>query len=87
MTLSVQEQRAEAAAEGPFASYSEQLAYGMQIIVVMGVFYLMGHLAAASMSSKASMVHPEPCLSFLLNPANSIGFPSSEIVSGASVRW
>lgn len=43
---------------GPFANYADSLGYGVQIIVVMGVFYIMGHLAAASMTQNPAMVNP-----------------------------
>lgn len=52
----VQERRAEALRQGGLVTYKDQISYGLHVIVVMGVFYLIGHLVASRISSKASMV-------------------------------
>ena len=56
----LQERKAEAAKDNSLVTYKDQLGYGVHIIVVMGVFYLMGHMIAASVSSKLSVVSPLP---------------------------
>ena len=56
MSPSSQERKADALREGGLVTYKDQLSYGLHVIVVMGVFYAIGHLAAASMSSKTSVV-------------------------------
>ena len=52
----LQEKAADAAVESALGSYKDQLGYGFHIIVVMGVFYLIGHLAASTISHKLSVV-------------------------------
>lgn len=51
-----QERQAEALRQGGLITYKDQMSYGVHIVVVMGVFYLMGHLASATISSKISVV-------------------------------
>ena len=42
-------------------TYKNQVSYGLHVIVVMAVFYLMGHLVASRISDKATLVsHASP---------------------------
>lgn len=51
-----QERRAEALRQGGLVTYKNQASYGLHVIVVMAVFYLMGHLIASRISDKAGLV-------------------------------
>ena len=56
----LQERKAEAMKEGGLVTYKDQMSYGLHIIIVMAVFYIIGHLVASSLSSKTSMVRIAP---------------------------
>lgn len=60
----VQERRAKSIEDGGLVTYKDQLSYGVHVIVVMGVFYLLGHFLAASLSSKLSLVCSNPHTSY-----------------------
>ena len=48
---------------GGLVEYKDQVSYGLHVIVVMGVFYLMGHFTASRLSPKPSIVGFLPMLS------------------------
>lgn len=56
--LCSQERHAQAVKEGGLVTYKDQLSYGVHVVVVMGVFYGIGHMAAGSFSPKPSMARP-----------------------------
>ena len=55
-TVGVQERAAATAAEGVFRSFKDQLAFGIHVLVMMGTFYALGHVAGRGLSPKTSVV-------------------------------
>ena len=55
-TAGVQERAAATAAEGVFRSFKDQLAFGIHVLVMMGTFYALGHVAGRGLSPKTSVV-------------------------------
>ena len=55
-TLGVQERAAATAAEGVFRSFKDQLAFGIHVLVMMGTFYALGHVAGRGFSQRTSVV-------------------------------
>ncbi len=52
----LQERKAEALRQGGLVTYKNQVSYGLHIIVVMAVFYLIGHLITSRISDKVGLV-------------------------------
>ena len=72
----LQERKADALKEGGLVTYKDQMSYGLHIIIVMAVFYIIGHLVASSLSSKTSMVRHyslpvcKPCAGYMIPDAS-----------------
>ena len=55
-SLSLQERAAEALRSGALQTYKQQISFGLHVIVMMGTFYAVGHVAGTAMSPKTSVV-------------------------------
>ena len=55
-SLSSQERAAEALRNGALQTYKQQISFGLHVIVMMGTFYAVGHVAGTAMSPKTSVV-------------------------------
>lgn len=54
--MGLQERAAATAAEGLFRSFKDQLSFGIHVLVMMGTFYALGHVAGRGLSLKTSVV-------------------------------
>ena len=52
----MQEQRAEALKGGALRTFKQQISFGLHVLVMMGTFYVFGHVAGAAISAKVSVV-------------------------------
>lgn len=52
----MQERRAQAATEGGFVTFKQQMSFGVHVLVMMGAFYAMGHVAGGALASKPAFV-------------------------------
>ncbi|KAK9811229.1 hypothetical protein WJX72_000326 [[Myrmecia] bisecta] len=52
LDVTEEERKAQAASEGGLNTYKEQMSFGLHVIVMMGTFYALGHVAALGLSSK-----------------------------------
>lgn len=52
----VQEQKAEALRGGALRTFKQQISFGLHVLVMMGTFYVFGHVAGAAISNKVSVV-------------------------------
>ena len=59
--LMLQERDAEALREGGMRTYKQQLNFGVQVIVMMGSFYAMGHIVAAFVTERLAVVRTLSC--------------------------
>lgn len=51
-----QELKAEALKEGALRTFKQQISFGLHVLVMMGTFYVFGHVAGAAISNKVSVV-------------------------------
>ena len=63
LNLLTQERAAEALREGGLRSYKDQLAFGAHVLVMMGTFYALGHVAGGALRPLPAYVRA--CLSRL----------------------
>lgn len=59
-----QERQAREQAEGGFGTFRQQMSFGVHVVVMMGAFYAMGHVAGGALGSKPAFVR------VLLNPVS-----------------
>ena len=52
----MQERAAEALRSGALQTYKQQISFGLHVLVMMGTFYAVGHVAGTAMSPKTSVV-------------------------------
>ena len=57
-----QERAADALREGGLRSYKDQLAFGAHVLVMMGTFYAVGHVAGGAWRPLPAYVRPDPPL-------------------------
>lgn len=51
-----QELKAEALKGGALRTFKQQISFGLHVLVMMGTFYVFGHVAGAAISNKVSVV-------------------------------
>ncbi len=51
-----QERQAREQAEGGFGTFRQQMSFGVHVVVMMGAFYAMGHVAGGALGSKPAFV-------------------------------
>ena len=56
LILDLQEQKAEALQGGALRTFKQQISFGLHVLVMMGTFYVFGHVAGAAISDKVSVV-------------------------------
>jgi hypothetical protein len=57
----LQEDQARARAEGGFVTFRQQASFGLHMLVMMGTFYAMGHVAGGALTGQPAFVgHPAP---------------------------
>jgi hypothetical protein len=52
----VQEDKARERAEGGFVTFRQQASFGLHLLVMMGTFYAMGHVAGGALTGKPTYV-------------------------------
>ena len=57
--LLAQEQKAKDRAERGFASYKQQISFGIHVVVMMATFYAFGHCTAMALSKNKVHVSPK----------------------------
>jgi hypothetical protein len=57
----LQEDQARVRAEGGFVTFRQQASFGLHMLVMMGTFYAMGHVAGGALTGQPAFVgHPAP---------------------------
>lgn len=54
--VTVEERAAVAASEGGFVTYKQQISFGIHVIVMMGAFYIFGHLMGMAITRNKTYV-------------------------------
>ena len=52
----MQERAAAALRSGALQTYKQQISFGLHVVVMMGTFYAVGHIAGTALSPKTSVV-------------------------------
>ena len=52
----LQERAAEALRSGALQTYKQQISFGLHVIVMMGTFYAVGHIAGTALSPRMAVV-------------------------------
>ncbi len=56
--LVAQERAAEALRSGALQTYKQQVSFGLHVLVMMGTFYAVGHIAGTALSPRTTVVCP-----------------------------
>lgn len=56
LALAWQERAAAALRSGALQTYKQQMSFGLHVIVMMGTFYAVGHIAGTALSPRTAVV-------------------------------